>query len=140
MAIVRSTAVGAGAALIGSLLADVVVTFTVGYGVHPLEATPWLFMVSVVPAMVVAWVVDIVGRRTAHTSTRMWLVATVAAFSAVVLAASIGAVSLQSLRFGFNRVNWIGYLKWSPVYGMVALPLTAPICYGATRLLWTRNR
>ena len=102
----------------------------IGYVTHPLEATTWLFMVSVVSTVLVTMSVGRAIRHSVLTVPRLWLVAAAAAFAAVCLAGSAGAVAVQAARFGLDRVNWVGYLAWAPIYGVLLLPVTLPISWG----------
>jgi len=134
----RSFLVGSTAALVGSTVLGLASGILVGFNRHPLEATPWLLAVSLVPSIIVAAIVSALGGSSTG-SKRVWSVATVAAIAVVVLAGSVGAITVQALRFGLPRVNWLGYLQWCGVYGVVLLPLTLPLAWGATRLLWRQN-
>ena len=136
---VRASVVGLAAALVGSAVLALVSSVIVGFARHPLEAVPWLFAVSAVPAMGASIVIDHVGRHTPRSSKSGWVVAILSAVLVVIVAGSAGAIVVQSLRFGPSRVNWSGYLQWCGVYSVVLLPLTLPVALVATRLLWMRR-
>jgi len=135
----RSVLVGSAAGLFGSVVLGIAANFLVGYSHHPLEHVPWLLAVALVPSVVVAAVIGTLVQHRKRTEQRVWWVAAAAAIAVGVLAGSAGAITVQSVRFGLSGVNWTGYLQWSGVYGVALLPLTWPIAWGATRLLWRQN-
>ena len=87
----------------------------------------WLVQVSLVPCILAALALSIAASRVR----RARLTALFVAFFAVALAGSVGAIVVQSSRFGFARVNASGYFAWCWVYAAVFLPLSYPL----TRLL-----
>ncbi len=90
----------------------------------------WLVRVSLVPCIVAAVVLSVTdGVR------RPRLTALIVAFFAVALAGSIGAIAVQSARFGFASVNASGYLAWCWVYAAVFLPLSYPLARLLQRLI-----
>lgn len=87
----------------------------------------WLVCVSLVPCILAALALSLLGQGIR----RSRLLALLVAFFAVVLAGSVGAVAVESSRRGIARVNVSGYLIWCWVYAAVFLPISYPL----TRLL-----
>ena len=130
---------GSAAGLLGSIVLGLAANFLVGYSHHPLEHVPWLISVALVPSVVVAVMIGSIVQHRKRTDGRVWCVAAAAAIAVGVIAGSAGAITVQSIRFGLSGVNWLGYLQWCGVYGVALLPVTWPIAWGATRLLWRQN-
>ena len=136
--------VGLAAALIGSALLALGGTMTVGvyggYSRHPFEAMPWLLEVSVVPALLAAFVLGIVPLRSQPTRPQFWATAGITAFLVVATAGSAGAILLDSFKFGFAHINAVGCLTWCGVYAVGLLPLTIPLAAWVVHVAWSRER
>lgn len=78
-----------------------------------------------------------VARRFPHSRSRwrLHLSAFVAAYFAVALAGSLGAVAVGSAHRGFERVNVSGYLTWCWIYAAVFLPLSYPLALLLQRMI-----
>ena len=83
----------------------------------------WLVRVSLVPCVLAALAFSFSSPHVRRTR----LIALCVAFFTVALAGSVGAIAVQSTRFGFARVNASGYFTWCWVYAAVFLPLSYPL-------------
>jgi len=104
-------AVGVAAAALGSALVSVGVAGTAGYISHSLESLPWLLGVTALPAAIAAFVLGLLPLRSRPTAGRIWAAALLTALLVVAVAGSIGAIVLQTVRFGFSDVNATGYFR-----------------------------
>ena len=103
------------------------VAFTAGVVGHFLEAWPWLFSVSVGPCLLCAYGLSLAVSCTRGRRWRLHLSAILAAYVAVALAGSLGAVAVESAHRGIESVNVSGYLAWCWIYAAVLLPLSYPL-------------
>ena len=110
--------------------------FTAGYVTHLLEAWPWLFSVSVGPCALSALALSLAASRTRSSRWRSHLSALLAAYTAVALAGSLGAVAVESARRGPESVNVSGYLTWCWIYAAVFLPLSYPLALLLQRIVY----
>jgi hypothetical protein len=78
-----------------------------------------------------------VARRFTHSGSRwrLQLAALFAAYIAVVLAGSLGAVAVESAHRGLENVNVSGYLTWCWIYAAVFLPLSYPLALLVQRMV-----
>lgn len=130
-----SAFLGCVAAAVGSVVVAILLGFFVGYAVHPLESFPWLVATSLVPAAVAGFVLREAVARCQPWSSLFLVTVLCVAFGVVTLAGSIGAPIVQCMRFGPANVNVVGYLKWSPIYGIGLLPITFPLALAVARVM-----
>jgi len=129
-----------GAALAVSLVGTAIITLGGGIlaGGFAFSDLGWVFSVAVVPITAASLIIAVLGQRLRHTPWSMWTVAFIAAFAVVTVAAAAAAPIAQSMKFGTERVNMAGYVTWAPLYGIVLLPISAPLAYAVVTWLWTR--
>jgi len=101
--------------------------FTAGFVGDFLESWPWLFSVSVGPCALSALGLSLAASRTRRSRWRLHLSALLAAYVAVTLAGSLGAVAVESAHHGIESVNVSGYFTWCWIYAAVLLPLSYPL-------------
>lgn len=134
---------GALAGIVGAAATSVVLSLLVqmfvGFVRHPLEHSPWLFMVSVVPGALGGVVLAAWAASSPHSPGRTWLVSAAVAFCVVALAGSLGAIAVESARRGIDRVNVGGYFAWCWLYAAALLPITAPLSRGIEGILCRQN-
>jgi hypothetical protein len=111
------------------------VALTAGYIRHFLEAWPWLFAVSVGPGALSALGLSLAASRTRSSRWRLHLSALLAAYLAVALAGSVGAIAVGSAHRGLENVNVSGYLTWCWIYGAALLPLSYPLTFVLQRII-----
>lgn len=131
LAVILGVALCAGACLV---LASGV-AFTAGVVGHFLEAWPWLFSVSVGPCALSALGLSLAASRTRGIRWRLHLSAILAAYIAVALAGSLGAVAVESAHRGIESVNVSGYFTWCWIYAAVFLPLSYPLALLLQRMI-----
>ena len=134
-----AAAMGVLGAAAGSVVVAVSSALLAGFAIHPFESAPWLFGTSVVPSSLAAVALRVAADRARAWSPWMWLNALFASFLVGALAGSFGAAVVQSLRFGLSHVNVVGYLQWSPLYGIGLLPITYPIGLVLARVMWSER-
>lgn len=87
----------------------------------------WLFLISAIPIIISFVTVSIFDKYIKRKRFNKWLFGAIIAFFSVAFAGSIGAITVNSIRFGIDRVNIEGYLASGPLYGLVLLPITTPV-------------
>jgi predicted permease len=126
---------GVATSAVASLFLAAGAGFTAGYVTHFLEAWPWLVSVSVGPCALSALGLSLAVSRTRGSRWRLQLAALFAAYIAVVLAGSLGAVAVESAHRGLENVNVSGYLTWCWIYAAVFLPLSYPLALLVQRMV-----
>ena len=100
------------AAALNSLALAAAASFAAGYVSHMLEPWPSLFLVSVVPCGLSGLGLSLLSTQTRKSRWRLHLSSVLAGFFTVALSGSLGAVVVQSMQHGLERVNVIGYFTW----------------------------
>lgn len=131
LAVILGVAISA----VASLVLASGIAFTGGVVGHFLDAWPWLFSVSVGPCAFSAMGLSLAASRTRDSRWRLHLSAFLAAYFAVALAGSLGAVAVESAHRGFERVNVSGYFTWCWIYAAVFLPLSYPLALLLQRMI-----
>jgi hypothetical protein len=126
---------GVVASAMASLILAIGVAFIAGFVGYFLESWPWLFSVSVGPCFLSALGLSLTTCRTRQSRWRLHLAAFLAAYFAVALAGSLGAISVESAHRGGEQVNVAGYLTWCWIYAALFLPLSYPLALLLQRLL-----
>jgi len=133
---VLNMVVGLATAGIASAILAIGVAATAGFISHPLESMPWLLAVSAVPAALAGIILGFLRPRVRPTRGRVWGTAALVGLVVVAFAGSVGAILVQSLRFGFSGVNVAGYLAWCGVYAACLLPISVPLAALTVHFAW----
>ena len=130
-----AVAIGAVAAVIGSIVVAVLVNMTAGYVRSPWENLPWLVGVSAVPAaaaMTFLYALDAKGRLRAWTTAR---VSVVVAFGVLLLVGMVAIPIDHALRFGWSWHGFPSRAAWSLAYAVLLLPMGASLIAGGLSIL-----
>lgn len=127
---------GVATSALASLVLTSGVAFTAGVVRHFLEAWPWLFSVSAGPCALSALGLSLAAARTRGSRWRLHLSALLAAYFAVALAGSVGAIAVESAHRGLESVNVFGYFTWCWIYAAVFLPLSYPLALLLQRMVY----
>lgn len=114
--------------VIGSTIMGSVGSILVGEA-YPFGPIVWLIKCSSLFVIVVGAAVGALHRLYRGDHARMIATEIATAFVVVVLSEAVGAVAVNSFRYGWDRVNASGYIQASGFYGNAPLPLGGTLGY-----------